>query len=125
MILPDFASAADDMTLLRRLLPLTPVQAPMPINNDTLHHWRDDMHRLIGNVMRMREGLTDGTQTRATALATINTAQGCLEMLSAELISARCEVIRAFAEPLCAKTAPTFHPSPDAGFSGFASPAGA
>lgn len=125
MILPDFASAADDMAILRRLLPLTPVEPAMPVNNDTLHHWRDDMHRLIGNVMRMREGLSDGTQTRATALATVSTAQGCLEMLSKELISARCEVIKNFAEPLHANTVPAFRPPPDAGFSGFASPAGA
>jgi hypothetical protein len=134
MILPDFASASDDMALLRRFLPLMPAEAVMPaIRNADLHVLRDRLHMHIGFVMRAREGVHahDGSQTLATAKTTLSAAQNLVDELSDELARLRVEFILALpaeAQAFAGRSmlpSPSPRPSPDAGFSGFASPAGA
>lgn len=134
MILPDFASAADDMAILRRLLPLTPVEDPMPaLSNCDLHLMRDRLHQHLGMVIRAREGVHahDGSQTLATAKATLAAAHNAIDEMSTQLARLRVEFVLAFpaqAEVFAARSmlpSPSHRPSPDAGFSGFASPAGA
>jgi len=134
MILPDFASAADDMAILRRLLPLTSPEPVMrAISNDDLHILRDRIHQHIGMVLRAREGVHahDGSQSLATAKATISAAQNAADELTDVLTAMRVEFICAFpaeAQAFAGRSmlpSPSHRPSPDAGFSGFASPAGA
>ena len=134
MTFPEFASASTDMALLRRFLPLMPAEPVMcAISNDDLHILRDRIHQHIGMVMRAREGVHahDGSQTLATAKATISAAQNAADELTDALTRMRVEFVCAFpaqAQAAAARSmlpSPSHRPSPDAGFSGFASPAGA
>ena len=133
MTFPEFSTASDDMALLRRFLPLMPEAAMPAIRNADLHVLRDRLHMHIGFVMRTREGVHahDGSQTLATAKTTLSAAQNLVDELSDELARLRVEFVCAFpaeAQALAGRSmlpSPSSRPSPDAGFSGSASPAGA